>query len=706
MRRVGLLIPVLLSVALGPTVTNAEARSALGISCLPQGDVEVCTGSLANRVPSWDGTPLDVDIYLPANRPGPYPLIVGLHGFGVTKLAAFENPETALKFAREGYAAMAYSARGQGFSCGVPVSRTPGDCDRGWSHLADARYEVRDTQHLAGRLVDEGLARPRIGVTGSSYGGGQSLLLAALKDRKMLKDGTLVPWKSPKGTPMAVAAAAPRIGWSDLAEALVPTGRTLDYRTFNPYGAIGIVKQSYLEALFRLGDTAGYFAPEGADPEADVKVWKAALDRGEPYDPRVAARISAEFRRYRSAYYLLTDLSRSLWEPPAPTVVYNGWVDDIMPPDEALRWAGIVGRRFPNVSVGTIFSGEYAHNRGSLVGVPALANAERDKLFARYLKGDTTANPLKGVLTMTVGCNGAAAEGPFRTPSWAAQHPGVVTLRSATPQAFDSGGGSILTAQRTDPFGAVTECPVAGAERDPGAATYEMPTGTKGFTLLGAPTIIARMITRGTFPQVSARLWDVGPDGQQTFVQHGLFRPRRDGVQTFQVHPTAYRFAPGHRVKLELLGRDSPYARPSNGTFETSVTRLALQLPVREAPDGGLIRPYAPKQVALSTSRRLRQRPLRAKGLKLGVRCPREDCTVTAVASVPVGKTAKRRFRKAVAHLVAGERATVHLRMSRSLRRALRRRLARGGGFRTVVRLTATDEAGNRFVRRRRVLLR
>jgi len=30
---------------------------------------------------------------------------------------------------------------------------------------------------------------------------------------------------------MEIAAAAPRIGWSDLAYALVPTGRTLDYRS-------------------------------------------------------------------------------------------------------------------------------------------------------------------------------------------------------------------------------------------------------------------------------------------------------------------------------------------------------------------------------------------------------------------------------------------------------------------------------------------
>ena len=56
----------------------------------------------------------------------------------------------------------------------------PRGCAAGYIHLADVRYEVRDIQELIGRLVDDGTAdRRRIGVTGDSYGGGQSLMLAA-----------------------------------------------------------------------------------------------------------------------------------------------------------------------------------------------------------------------------------------------------------------------------------------------------------------------------------------------------------------------------------------------------------------------------------------------------------------------------------------------------------------------------------------------
>ena len=51
----------------------------------------------------------------------------------------------------------------------------------------------------------------RIGVTGDSYGGGQSIMLAALRNRVMQPDGSLEPWRSPRGTPVSIAAAAPVI---------------------------------------------------------------------------------------------------------------------------------------------------------------------------------------------------------------------------------------------------------------------------------------------------------------------------------------------------------------------------------------------------------------------------------------------------------------------------------------------------------------
>lgn len=587
-----------------PPANAALIDSALGIPCLPGPDgVRICSGTVLNRVPSWDGVPLDVELYLPpASQRAPYPLIVGLHGFGLTKLVAFDNDDEAplqlkaLRWAQQGYAVMAYSARGIGFSCGLVVGGLLPGCGKGWLHLADTRYEVRDTQHFAGLLADAGLVKPRrIGVTGSSYGGGQSLMLATLRDRVMLPSGRLVEWRSPAGTPMRIAAAAPRIGWSDLASALVPNGRTLDYRSANPYGHdVGIVKQSYLEGLYLVAET-GFVAPEGRDPSADLRRWKRTISAGEPYDPELAAHILRQFSRYRSPYEALTAGPEAERVAPAPTVIYNAWTDDIMPPAEAIRYYNRARALYPGARVGMVLSDGFAHNRGSILTPPTIANREREALFARYLKGDESARPLRGVIASTQGCNGEPALGPFETASWHAQHPGEVRATDQAEQTFGSGGGKALNSLLTDPFTGLTSCPTISSERDPGAATYATaPAAGDGFTLLGSPTVTATLSTRGEFPQIVARLWDVSPDGTQTMVQHSPYRPRPDGRQTFQLQPSGWHFRPGHVAKLELLGRDVPYAQASNGRFEITVRDLALELPVRERPDGAQVKPYAP----------------------------------------------------------------------------------------------------------------
>ncbi|MGH2981017.1 MAG: hypothetical protein ACRDKV_03115, partial [Solirubrobacterales bacterium] len=44
----------------------AQVSSVLGIPCTTQADgVQACIGDTAHRVRSWDGVPLDVNIWLP-----------------------------------------------------------------------------------------------------------------------------------------------------------------------------------------------------------------------------------------------------------------------------------------------------------------------------------------------------------------------------------------------------------------------------------------------------------------------------------------------------------------------------------------------------------------------------------------------------------------------------------------------------------------
>src|SRR5919197_5470788 len=284
--RLRILLPLAALVLLSVPATAAAAPRPFGtLTCAPQDGVRFCPGTVATRVASLDGVPLDVNVALPATGDPRLPLVVLSHGWGGSKFGLADMRPWAAR----GYAVLAFTARGFGDSCGSPASRAadPAGCAHGWIHLDDVRYEARDVQHLAGLLADEGIVDPkRIGVTGISYGGGVSLELAALRDRIMRPDGTLAPWRSPGGRPMRIAAAVPEIPWSDLAYALEPNGRTLDYTITGPQddiAPIGVAKQSWLAGLFGLGAATGVYPPPGADRDADLQTWFAVVNAGEPY---------------------------------------------------------------------------------------------------------------------------------------------------------------------------------------------------------------------------------------------------------------------------------------------------------------------------------------------------------------------------------------------------------------------------------------
>ncbi len=98
-----------------------------------------------------------------------------------------------------------------------------------------------------------------------------------------------------------------------------------------------------------------------------------------------------------------------------------------------------------------------------------------------------------------------------------------------------------------------------GADQ-PGTASYRLePAPAGGYTLLGAATVIAKFTLPGDTSQVAARLLDVAPDGQETLVARGLWRPATGGPtkQVFQLHPNGWTFAEGHVAKLELLPADT-----------------------------------------------------------------------------------------------------------------------------------------------------
>ena len=93
---------------------------------------------------------------------------------------------------------------------------------------------------------------------------------------------------------------------------------------------------------------------------------------------------------------------------------------------------------------------------------------------------------------------------------------------------------------------------------------------------------------------VAARLLDESPDGTETLVARGLYRPDWNSYgkrQLFQLHPGGWYFKPGHHVRLELLAFDAPYSRPSQGATPLTVSKLELRLPTLEKPGGQVLVP-------------------------------------------------------------------------------------------------------------------
>jgi hypothetical protein len=517
-----------------------------------------------------------------------------LHGWGNDK-TSFESTDPSgdgsvthnynnAYYAEHGYAVVNYSARGFGHSCGGGgTGDHSGACGQGYIRLADTRYEARDTQFLLGELADAGIANPaQLGVTGISYGGGQSMELAFLRNRIRMQNGSFAPWTSPKGTPLAIRAAWPRWPWSDLVDALTPNGRFVypnvapPQQSLNP---VGIELQSYVTGLYGLGKSTGYYcgdAPASSpctNPDADLNGDYVLTNAGEPYGSEAQARLEEIYKDHQ-AYGLGTS--------PSPLLIENGWTDDLFPPEHALRVYQAVRKANPGATVGLQF-GDLGHSRASnkpTVNVPL--NNQGAAFFDNKLRNQGTAPPPGQVTAYTQTCPASAPDGgPFTASSFDGLATGQVKFGSAAPQTVTASGDP-ATSAAFDPISTTDACKTITAPPVTGVATYTL--ASQGFTMLGLPTVTADISTNGDFGELDSQLFDVAPDGSQRLVSRGAYRltNNQSGTVSFQLHGNGYTFPAGHQLKLVLLGRDAPYLRASNDTlFSVSVSKLSATIPTR-----------------------------------------------------------------------------------------------------------------------------
>jgi len=593
----GAAVALLMALTLAPRA-RADFATLYGgdVSCAKQasnGDVRLCAGETT----TWDGaTKIDLNVVLPpqpgGGADGPWPVIGLFHGWGGEKIG-LEDPRVQA-WAEDGYAVFSMSDRGWGNSCGGsdPDRLNPLVCGQGYNHLMDDRYEVRDAQYLISVLADEGVAEPKkIGATGVSYGGGMSMALATLRNRTMKPDGSLVPWKSPGGKEMELAAAVPQWPWTDLAYSLMPNGSTLDFVADSPYkgpdgkARIGIEKLSFVSGLYGTGLAESNYSL--TDKQADLNGWYALINSGEPYEAKPQAQeILDQITTYHSSYYI--DHS----QPPAPLLIQNGWNDDLFPVDEAVRYYNRTRAQYPGDPI-SLFLMDDGHDRSQNKAADEALFLQRENAwFDHYLKGEGAA-PSSSAEALTTTCpESAASEGTYKAADWQSLSPGEIQLDGAAAQTVLPGAGDPNIGKTFDPIAGKDPCATAAGADQPGTANYRLQVPAAGFTLLGSPTVVADLATTNLDSELAARLLDVLPNGEERLVARGLLRPGNGGAGVvFQLHPQGYRFAGGDTVKLELLPSDAPYARPSNLQAPITVSNLRLRLPVLEQPGtlGGLV---------------------------------------------------------------------------------------------------------------------
>jgi predicted acyl esterase len=606
---------MVLAPAANATITSVFSGTPAPIPCAVQGSgVRLCDQTIAGNpggtarstVKTFDNVPIDVRVAFPPAPPsgpdGPYPLVMMFHGYAGSKLSL----STMQPLLDHGYATFSMTTRGFGESCGTSASRTAAGafCNPGYVRLLDTRYEVRDAQEFAGLLADEGhTSFTQIGAIGGSYGGGLSMALAALKNRKMLPDGSLVPWTSPLGTPMKIAAATPEIPWTDLAYALLPNGSTLDYVADATYqGRSGVLKYSFENALYNSGLSFNY-AAAGADPDADLRNWHTLFNNGEPYDdasgnPLAAvADVRDELTTHHSSYYINHS------QAPAPLLISSGWTDDLFPPDEAIRFYNRTRTEFPSADI-SLFFADLGHPRGQNKAADLAVRQTAELAWLDYYVKGVGSVPFHGVTAYTETCpSGAASGGPFTAGTWGSLAPGEVRLQSAAAKTIATNGNDFITSIQFDPINGGGACGAPSDADIPNTATYKTAAvPSPGLTLLGSPTVIADITSAGSNSQIAARLVDIDPVAHtELLVARGLWRPKISATpvnQVFQLHPNGYKFQTGHIVKLELLSDEQDaYGRHSNGQQAVTIQNLDMRLPTVETPGalGGFVTTPVPK---------------------------------------------------------------------------------------------------------------
>jgi predicted acyl esterase len=572
-----------------PTLAQLAA-SKLGLSCSKVTTSDnVSYMKCSGEIPSFDGLGLDADVSIPLTATRAAQTLVMLHGWSQDK-TFWEAGSSAgdgagtwhwnnVWFVSKGWVVVNYTARGFQESCGT-TDQDANCTPNGYTHLADRRFETRDSQMLLGKLVDAGIANPKeLASTGDSYGGGQTWLLA-----------TSLPWQSPNGTKLQLAAGVPMYGWTDLLDSLAPNGRATPAvgQPANHETPYGIAKESYIAGLWAVGraEANGRYDENPADYGTNLDEQLQRVQQGEPYDPSTDPGLQAtvESYRYRSAFdagdYLAALQAGTV--RPVPVLSIQGWTDPLFPAVQTVQMFRKLTAAAPSYPVQMVF-GDVGHSNAQN---PAWQwqpiNTLAYGFLAAHVLGQKSLAPAKQAYSFETECSGSGQPAPIagQWDSLASSHVQLTSSAAATTSSADANPGDGAASDPIANSGCLTE---SAGTTDPGAAYYSFPS--TGEHLLGLPTVKLRYTLTGQDATVAFKLWDERPDGSKTLVTRADYRlstaagDPATGVLKTYLYGNDWVFPAGDTIVLQVTQDDAPYLRPDNEPSVITWSGVTLDLP-------------------------------------------------------------------------------------------------------------------------------
>lgn len=563
------------------------AVAAVGIGSVTfgsSGDSGVTTSDITISTEESPGAgsevQIDARLHLPPQIPAPAVLLA--HGFGGSKdtLAA-----QAADLAADGFVVLSYSARGFGSSTGT-IS------------LNDPDREVADARALVDWLADrpevalDSAGDPRLGVTGASYGGALSLMLAGVDPR--------------------VDAVAAAITWNDLGQALfpnygaAPAGPT---PAAAGYAGPGVLKRGWAGIFFGTGMSGagttgtGSDGPCGRFAPSICSVYAPAAETGTP-TPELLALL-----REHSPAAVADRIT-------APTLLLQGEQDTLFGLDQADATARQIAASGTPVQVRWFPGG---HDSGGDSGSSRSAAARF--LTERLRAADTDAMPPQTPFVFTLpGSNGG--DRPSYRRMTAPTYPGLTPTAPGTPRESLTLSGPPQTVDR--PPGAtpaaVSSVPglgsaasllgVAGVATalvtDPPGQTARFATEPVRGPLTVTGTSEVSLTVTSTAPAgdavLYAKLYDVSPDGRHTLPGGAVSAIRLPDVPPGQRIPlsitlpaVAHQVAEGHHLELAVTTTDQAYATPlTPARFTIELADTTLTVPSVEGASSSRALPIAP----------------------------------------------------------------------------------------------------------------